>query len=335
MIPRALVLGSGYAGQRHAEALRELGIAYEGPRSAREAVNDPTPITDPSITVVHVCATNELHPPLVLAALDAGRHVVCEKPLALDVATAAALATRAAASPTVAVLGYNYRFYPMVVELVWRIRAGELGEIHDVRGSFLQDWLLHATDDDWRVDPARGGASRAVADIGAHLVDLIELTTLRSVRRVVAHVGRLHGRATEDHAGILLEMTGGLAATCALSQASAGRRNELEITIDGSRASATWRSSRPDELWIGQRDDVQVVTPRSDLHSAAARRLAELAVGPNQARRNLLAAIYARVGGDDELTAVPLPTFADGVRHQRLAAAALESARRGAWVDVA
>jgi predicted dehydrogenase len=332
--PHALVLGTGYAGQRHAEALRELGIPMTGPLSARGAMTDPAPIHERGIDVVHVCAANDLHAPLTVAALDAGKHVICEKPLALDVRTAEDLAARAGRSAGLAVLAYSYRFHPMLVELAARVSSGQLGEIHGVRGAFLQDWLLLPTDDNWRVDVARGGASRVVADIGSHWLDLAESATGRAVESVVAQVSHLHDRVTEDQAGLLLRFAGGLAGACVLSQAAAGHGNDLQLSIDGSSASASWRYERGDELWIGERGAAGIVSRLGELASADARRLARLPAGPNEARRNLLAAAYARLAGDERRAAAPLPTFADGVRHLRFAAAALESAKRRTWVDV-
>lgn len=333
---RALIVGAGGAGQRHAEALEELGIPYSGPLSARAVANDPSPVRDRRVQVVHVCSENALHGPLVTAALEAGKDVVCEKPLALDGATAAQLAAFAARSGRLAVVAYNTRFHPMVVELAARVSAGSLGPVHGVRGGYLQDWLMLKTDDDWRVHAVRGGASRVVADIGTHWADLAERITERTIEAVVAQVGRLHDRATEDHAEILLRFAGGLGGACVLSQAAAGHVNELELSLDGAAASATWRSERPDELWLGQRGDVRVIKREGrDLVSAVAARLAALPAGPNEARRNLLAAVYARVGGSEESAALRLPTFAEGLRHVRFAAAALASAKHGVWVDVA
>ena len=333
--PRALVIGTGYAGQRHADALRELGISFAGPISARDAARDESPIRATGAQVIHVCSANDLHGPLVSAALDAAKDVICEKPLALDVRSAQDLASRAERSSGRAFLAYNYRFHPMVVELATRVAGGALGALHDVRGSFLQDWLLLSTDDNWRLDAARGGASRVIADIGAHWLDLAEVVTGRAVTAVVAQVGRLHERATEDHAGLLMRFGDDLIATCVLSQAAAGHRNDLELSIDGTTSSVTWRHGTPNELWVGTRDgDAEVVRRNGSLRSDAARSLAALAPGPNEARRNLLAAIYAALDGGGDRPAAPLPTFADGLRHVRFAAAALESAQRRAWVDV-
>lgn len=330
--PTALVVGTGYAGLRHADALAELDIPFRGPVSARAVASDTAAIRDAQIDVVHVCGTNDLHAPLVRAALDAGKNVICEKPLALDARGAQELADLADRSRGVAILAYNYRFHPMVVELVARVR--ELGIIHDVRGGFLQAWLLAPTSGDWRLDPARGGVSRVVADIGAHWIDLAEIATGERVDAVVAHVGRLHGRRTEDHASMLVRFTHGLVGTCVLSQASAGHRNHLELSLDAAEGSVSWRYEHPDELWVGVGDELRRIGRDGDIVSTEARRLIALPAGPNEARRNLLAAAYRRIRGDGGSLSVPLPTFRDGLRHLRLAEAALESARRSAWVEL-
>ena len=326
-------MGAGFAGTKHAEALREIGAEVVGPLSGTACARDPRPLADPAVDVVHVCATNELHVELASAALRAGKHVVCEKPLALDVPGADELADLARAAGVLAVVCQNYRFLPLVAELAGRVAAGELGRPHLVRGSYLQDWLLLEGNTDWRLDPARGGVSRAVADIGVHWLDLAEWICGRRVEAVVAEIGRLHGRATEDHASFLVRFVGDLQGSCVISQATAGHRNDLELSIDGAEASATWRFARKDELWLaGPVGGETIVTRDGDLRSPAARELATRTGGLNEGRRNLIAAAYASLDG--EPSAVPLPTFEDGLRHVRFAAAALESARRGVWVDL-
>ena len=331
---RALVIGSGYAGVKHAQALDELGIPYTGPLSARQAMEDPRALDDPAVSVVHVCAANDLHVGLASRALRAGKDVVCEKPLAVDVRGAEELAALARKTGRLAVLAYNYRFHPLVVELAARVAF--LGPLHTARGSFLQDWLLLATDANWRVEEARGGASRAIADIGAHWLDLAELVSGRRIVAVAAQLGRLHGRGTEDHAGLLLRFSDGMTGTLMLSQAAAGHRNDMELSLDGATGSVTWRHERPDELWLGSRGGDALVVRRDDeLLSPVARELAALPAGPNEARRNLLAAVYARLAGDKSAPAAPLPTFEDGLRHARFAAGALESASREKWVSFA
>ena len=259
---RALVVGAGYAGTKHADALRELGVPFTGPLSARRVMEDPRAFEDPAFTVVHVCSTNDLHVELAGRALRAGKDVVCEKPLAVDVGGAEELVALTRQTGRVAVLAYNYRFHPLVVELA--ARAVFLGPLHTARGSFLQDWLLLATDANWRVEEAHGGASRAIADIGAHWLDLVELVSGERVVAVAAQLGRLHDRGTEDHAGLLLRFSGGMTGTLVLSQAAAGHRNDMELSLDGSTGSLTWRHERPNELWLGSRAGDAVVVTRDE-----------------------------------------------------------------------
>lgn len=333
MTHRALVIGAGNAGKAHAEALANLGIAYAGPVSGIATAADPAAIDDPSIDVVHVATTNDLHAPLVREALRAGKHVVCEKPLAAYIGEAEMLVRLAEESQVRSTICQNYRFMPLLVDLRSRVLGGELGNVHLARGSFLQDWLLLVGDDDWRMDPQRGGGSRTVADIGVHWLDLVECLTGRTAEAVAAQVGYLHGRQTEDHASLLIRFSGGLQGACVLSQASAGHRNEVEVSLDGTRSSAMWRSTSRDELWLGSRDAAPKLIPRAGAHAPEARALARRAPMPDEGRRNLLAAFYAEIDGTP--SAVPLPTFADGLRHVRFAAAAIASSKSGEWVDLA
>lgn len=330
---RALIVGTGYAGQRHAEALRELAVDFAGPISARELARDPGILRAHAVQVVHVCAANDLHVPLVAAALDAGKDVVCEKPLAIDAAGAKALVEAARTAGRLGVVAYTYRFYPLVVDLVGRARDGAIGDAHFVRGRFLQDWLLDPNAADWRLDAARGGASRVIADLGVHWLDLAERATGRHASAVVAQVGRLHGRATEDHAALLVRFDGGVQGVCVLSQASAGHRNSFGLAIDGADGSLEWRWERPDEIVIGSLGSSLVVS-RERVTTAAARALATLPASANEGRRNLLAAVY-RVMAGGIAGDVELPTFEDGLRHARFVEAALRSASEGGWVDLA
>jgi predicted dehydrogenase len=329
---RALVVGAGNAGKAHAEALASIGIDALGPVSGTATVADPAPLRDPSIDVVHVTTANDLHLPLVREALRAGKHIVCEKPLAGDLHGAEQMAEWAHLSGRHTTICQNYRFLPLLAELAARAAAGELGAVHLARGAFLQDWLLLETDADWRLDTSRAGVSRTAADVGVHWLDLVESISGRLVEAVVAQVGYLYGRKTEDHAGLLLRFAGGLQGICTLSQASAGRRNEVELSLDGTLASATWRSERMDELWLGTRDRGPQVITRAKVRSSSARALVGRP-GPDEGRRNLLAAFY---GSLDGITPpVRLPTFDDGLRHVRFAEAVILSARRKEWVELA
>ena len=333
MAHRALVVGAGNAGNAHAEALKSIGVDVVGPVSGTATVADLAPLRDPTVDVVHVTTANDLHPPLVREALRVGKHVICEKPLAGDLEGAEKLAEFAKLSGRQTTICQNYRFLPLVAELASRVGAGDLGLVHLARGAFLQDWLLLGSDDNWRLDTSRGGVSRTAADIGVHWIDLVETITGRHVESVVAQLGYLHGRKTEDHAGLLIRFAGGLQGACILSQASAGRRNEVELSLDGTAGSATWLSERRDELWLGVRDRSPQIVRRSGVRSSAARELAQRPASPDEGGRNLLAAFYASLDGTP--SPVPLPTFDDGLRHVRFAEAVIVSARHRAWVDIA
>ena len=330
---RALVVGAGNAGKAHADALGSIGVEVVGPLSGTATVTDLAPLRDPTIDVVHVTTANDLHPPLVREALRVGKHVVCEKPLAGDLEGAEKLAEWAKLSGRQTTICQNYRFLPLVAELAWRVGAGELGPVHLARGAFLQDWLLLGSDDNWRLDTSRGGVSRTAADIGVHWLDLVETITGRHVESVVSQLGYLHGRKTEDHAGLLIRFAGGLQGACTLSQASAGRRNEVELSLDGTAGSATWLSERRDELWLGARDRSPQIVTRSKVRAPSARLLTQRPAGADEGRRNLIAAFYATLDGTP--SPVPLPTFDDGLRHVRFAEAVIVSARRRAWVEIA
>jgi predicted dehydrogenase len=330
---RALVVGAGNAGKAHAEVLKSIGVDVVGPLSGTATLADLSPLRDPAVDVVHVTTANDLHPPLVREALRAGKHVVCEKPLAGDLEGAEKLAEWAELSGRHTTICQDYRFLPLIAELAWRVGSGELGPVHLARGAFLQDWLLLGTDDDWRLDTSRGSLSRTAADIGVHWLDLVEMIAGQKVEAVVSQLGYLHGRKTEDHAGILLRFAGGMQGVCTLSQASAGRRNEVEVSLDGIAGSATWLSERRDELRMGARDRAAEVITRGNMRSPAARELAKRPPSNDEGRRNLFAAFYGTIDGKP--SPVPLPTFEDGLRHVRFAKAAIVSAQRRGWVDLA
>src|SRR5436190_16538150 len=260
---RAAVVGTGFIGVVHVEALRRLGVEVTGvvgstPERAREKARtavlpDPyesfeTMLADERVDVVHVTSPNKLHHPQARAALAAGKHVVCEKPLAMNSRETAELLELAERSGLVHAVNFNIRFYSQVIEAYERVARGELGAVHQVTGSYLQDWLLLDTDWNWRLDPAEGGELRAVGDIGSHWIDLLQYVTGRRVESVVADLktvipvrqvptgpvetfagkGGADGErvareiSTEDIAGFMLRLEGGARAVGAVSQLSAG-----------------------------------------------------------------------------------------------------------------
>src|SRR5918912_1635481 len=287
---RAAVVGTGFVGIVHVEALRRLGVEVVGvvgssPERARaKAAQTPLPepyesfeamLADERVDVVHLTTPNHLHHPQAKAVLAAGKHVVCEKPLALDAEQSAELLDLAERSGLVHCTNFNIRFYPQCQEARALVAGGRLGDVWNVHGGYLQDWLLLPTDWNWWLEPARGGELRAVADIGSHWLDLVQFVTGRRVTELVADLattipvrrrptGEVQTFAaagdveredtamtTDDVAHLLVRFDGGGRGTAVISQVSAGRRNSLRFEVDGSRGSLSWDAERHEELWLG------------------------------------------------------------------------------------
>lgn len=365
---RAGVAGAGFIGAVHVEALRRLGIEVTGvvastpERAAAKGLAPAYPsyealLEDRSVDVVHLATPNHLHYPQVKQALAAGKHVVCEKPLAVGAEQSAELVELAERSGLVHCTNFNLRFYPLAQELRALARGGELGEIWNVHGGYLQDWLLYPTDWNWRLEPELGGPLRAVGDIGSHWLDLArfvtglevdavcaDLATAIPVRRKPAgpvetfasaeDVERVDApMATEDLAHVLLRFHGSARGSVVVSQVSAGRKNSLRIEVDGSAGSAAWDSERPEELWLGHRDRPNELllrdpsAPRSTLPAGHAEGFAETF-------RELYRAVYTAVAAGGPPAEPDYPTFRDGHVENVLGEAILQSSRTERWVEV-
>ena len=290
------VIGVGFIGPVHIEAIRRLGhdvlaIAESSQEKAERSANNlrvpkaygqwEDLVNDSEINVVLVASPNYLHFPQAKAALEAGKHIICEKPLAISTAESAALMALAFEKHLANAVSYNLRFYPLVQESKARIDDGELGErIYIIHGGYLQDWLLFDTDWNWRLEPDLGGKLRAVADIGSHWIDLVtfivgtrvksvyaDLATFLPVRRKpkkematfkghqVEDIGYVNKEIkTEDYATVLLAFENGSRGVVTISQVSSGRKNRLFFEINGSQSSLMWDAEIPNQLWIGHRD---------------------------------------------------------------------------------
>ncbi|SIR29794.1 Gfo/Idh/MocA family protein [Micromonospora avicenniae] len=352
---RVALVGAGFMGQVHAEAARRAGASVVGVVASRpdraaaaaratgadEGYPDLAALLDHAeVDVLHVCTPNASHAPVVAAALAAGVHVVCEKPLATGSAEAVALVE--AAGDRVTAVPFVYRFHPMVRELRARLAAGEAGHLSSVTGGYLQDWLSRPSDDDWRVDSAFGGPSRAFADIGSHWCDLFEFATGDRISRLSARTAVVHERAsgnrtpTEDLATVHFTTTAGMVGTLVVSQVAAGRKNRLQLELSGTEASFGFDQEDPERLWIGRRDGGRtLLRDPATLHPSAARYV-RLPAGHAQGYQDcfdaFVADTYRAVRGE-----VPdgLPTFTDGLRAVRITDAVLASAASdGAWTQV-
>jgi predicted dehydrogenase len=373
------VIGSGFIGTVHIEGLRRIGVQVHGllgsskDRAAARAnqlgvatayASLDELLDDRRVEVVHVTSPNHLHHPQVKAILAAGRHVVCEKPLAMTSAESAELVRLADASDRITAVNFNIRFYPVNQHLREVIAGDAIGDVRLITGHYFQDWLLLDTDWNWRLEPEYGGALRAVGDIGSHWLDLTsfiagqrvegvmaDLTTFIPVRRQPAGPVETFSteRATEtiareirteDVATILLRYESGARGAVAISQLSAGRKNSLQYEIDGSTDAAAWDSETPDHLWFGHRDRPNEVLLRNPaLMGAAGRAAAALPGGHVEGFGDtfpaLFRAVYADILAGRKPDRPPYATFRDGHEEMLIGDAVLRSAREGRWVDVA
>jgi predicted dehydrogenase len=366
---RAGIVGAGFVGRVHAHSARLAGariagVAASSPERGAEARGElgaeqdfasaEELVRSEAIDVVHICAPNNLHVPLALAAIEAGKHVICEKPVALDSAEAGDLAAAAEAAGTLVTVPFVYRYYPMVREL--RARLAGAAPARLICGGYLQDWLLDAEDYNWRVDPELGGASRAFADIGSHWCDLVEFVSGQRIaslvaRTAVAHETRFAGEAasfergnggeerpvrTEDLAALLFETDGGATGSLVVSQVSAGRKNRLWVEVSAGAETFAFDQERPDELGVLRRGGAESIPRDFDTLDPSAARYVTLPGGHPQGYQDCFDAFtaesYAAFAG--EAPADGLPRLADGTRAVRVTEAVLESARRGEWVEV-
>jgi predicted dehydrogenase len=372
------LVGTGFIGPVHVEALRRLnrpvvgvlGSSAEKSRQTAQSLGIPRGyanydelLADAAVGVVHLTSPNRFHFEQCRRALEAGKHVVCEKPLAMNVKESAELVALASRKGLAAAVCYNVRYYPLCLEMKEWIASGRLGEIYHVTGSYMQDWLLHETDFNWRVLAEDGGELRAIADIGTHWLDLAQSITALEVTEVCADLKtvwpvrrRPRGPVqtfqagvqadlmdvpitTDDYGSVLLHFNHDARGCFTVSQVTAGRKNCIRVEIAGSAGSVAWNSERPNELWVGERDRPSELLVRDPalLHPSV-RPFANYPGGHNEGFpdtfKQLFRAIYAYIDRGDFRAPPPFPTFADGHRELILCDAILRSQRDRRWVDV-
>ncbi|MDQ3930262.1 MAG: Gfo/Idh/MocA family oxidoreductase [Chloroflexota bacterium] len=377
---RVGVIGTGFIGPVHVEALRRLGIevvALAGNNSERtaekarqlriaESYGSVDEMLERSnIDVVHITSPNHLHFPHAKAALLAGKHVVCEKPLAMDSQESRELVRLAKERKLVNAVNFMIRYYPLSMQARALVQQGELGDIFIVQGTYLQDWLLLPTDWNWRLEPEFSGKTRAIADIGSHWLDLTTFITGLKVEAVLADFGTfLRTRHkptrpvetftnkelasleyveqpihTEDYAGVLLRYSNGARGALTVSQVSAGRKNRMSYEIDGSRSAIAWDGEHPNELWIGHRDRPnELLIKDPSLLSPEARQYAFYpgghAEGFPDTFKSLYHSIYRYLDAGDFAAAPDFPTFEDGHEELLIGEAIWQSAHEDRWISV-
>jgi predicted dehydrogenase len=375
-----VVVGAGFIGPVHVEALRRLGVPVIGILGIDEAESRSAAaklgmakrfysydqvLADPRVGAVHLATPNRLHFPMAKAALTAGKHVLCEKPLSMTSTESAELVELATKTHRAAAVNYNVRYYPIALQARAMARNGEIGEIYSICGSYCQDWLFLQTDYNWRVLAEEGGELRAVSDIGTHWLDLVQSLSGVEIVEVMADLktiftNRLRPKGevetysaklkseietepvpitTEDYGGILLRLSNGGTGVLHVSQVTAGRKNCLRFEIAGSKSALAWNSESPNELWIGHREKANEILLRDPaLVDPSVRPFVAFPGGHNEgfpdAFKQCFKAFYDYIEKDDFRAPATYPSFADGHREILLCEAILKSHREQRWVKI-
>ena len=366
-------------GHVHTEAVRRLGnvevvaVAGSSDGSAKkfaDSLNIPrstgdyrTLIEDPSIDAVHVLTPNAMHHPMAMAALKAGKNVLCEKPLTVSSAEAKEMLKLAEKKNLVHAVCHNLRYYPVVQHIRQLIATGDLGTVLHVQGTYSQDWLLYDTDYNWRIEAKSNGALRAMGDIGSHWMDMVQHLTALPITSVCADLATFHktrrrpkvaiqtfaGKklkpsdyeevpiTTDDYGAVLLQLGDSARGAFTVSQVAAGCKNKFAFEIYGTKLGVAWNQERPDELWIGRRNEPNMVLVKDpSLLKGAAAGFADLPGGHSEgyddSHKQLYKRFYARIA--DPKVAVDYPTFEDGVRGMVLLEKVLQSSKKRGWVKV-
>ena len=374
------IIGAGFMGPAHTEALRRIGVNVRGilgvdaqeTKKAAEALRIPVSydnfesvLKDNAVDVIHITTPNKLHYKMAKAALEAGKHVMCEKPLAMTTDETRELVKVAEKSGKVAAVNHNMRFYPLCIQLKEMIKAGDVGDFFAVNGSYVQDWLLYDTDYNWRVLAEEGGAIRAIGDIGTHWLDLVQMITKTKVIKVCADLKTLHpirkrptgevetfsGKVadvqanqdvkinTEDCGAVLLRFENGAKGCLWVSQATAGRKNCLRFEISGTQKSAYWDSESPNEIWVGYRNKAnERMLKDPGLVLDNVRTYIGYPGGHNEGYpdsfKNCFKAFYSYIEKGDLNTEPDFATFQDGHHEVALCEAILKSHQQEKWVNV-
>lgn len=369
--PRAIVAGVGMIGRVHIDALRRNNVevvsvvASSAARSLEAAAEFGVPRGDPDLATalaeagadsVHVCAPNNQHYEMARDALEAGKHVICEKPLTLTAEDAADLRSRAEGAGLVNAVCFNNRFYPLVQEVEARRRSDGLGRIFAVRASILDDSLWRASDSDWRLDRTIGGDSLVTSTTGSHLLDLASFIAGSRVAAVCADFGLMHpgrvklngsgGQGSDDAVGgeeianLLVRFESGARGALSLSAMAAGHPYRVKFEMDASEYGVGWDSERPGELWIGHRErPSEVVIPDGRQMSDGSEKYLDMPGAYREGFSDTFRLFFSRIYRDiarapEERVDDDYPTFAAGHAGLIVHEAIMESVRQGRWTDV-
>jgi predicted dehydrogenase len=376
---KTAIVGTGFMGKVHAEQVRRLGnveiaaVVGSRPESARKFAEAQgialatdkleEVLANKEIVAIHICTPNVDHFPQAMAALKAGKAVLCEKPMTTTAEEARQLVETAEQMNAVNCVQHNLRYYPVLQQVRQMIAAGDLGDILIVQGTYSQDWLLYDTDWNWRIDTRENGQLRVMGDIGSHWMDMIQHLTGLPITAVCAELATFHktrkrpkgsvetftgkkASATDteefpidsdDFAAVLVHLGDRARGAFTVSQMSAGRKNRFFFEIFGTKSGIAWNQEEPDTLWIGHRNEPnQILIKDASLFYPAAAKFADLPGGHSEgyddSHKQVFKNFYARVA--DASVPIDYPTFEDGLRGMILLEKVAESSAKRAWVQL-
>jgi predicted dehydrogenase len=359
------IVGTGFMGETHAKALKINGIHVVGllgsspDKTRAKATEFGIPkayesyeemIQDDAVDVVHLTTPNYLHYPQAKAALIAGKHVACEKPLTITAEESRELLQIAREKGLMTVVNFNFRMTPMIQKAREKLLAGEIGTPLLIHGSYLQDWLLYPTDWNWRLDEKLAGPLRTVGDIGTHWMDVVSYVTGLKIVEVMAdfktflpkrYPPRQDSEAvevrinSEDYASVLIHFENGVRGIMSLSQMCAGHKNRLFFEINASKSSLAWDAEKPEKLWLGYRDqENQIVEQEED-------KIVDNDFVPESNKQTsidtfveLYRRVYSYLLANDPSQKPDFPTFEDGHYSMLLCDAIQKSVLERNWQSV-
>ncbi len=335
---------------RSSKSAAELGVASDRAYATYQEMAEAEGRRDDGIDVVAIVTPNHLHYGPVRAFLEAGVHVICDKPLCTSLDDARDLVDRVDRSGKVFVLTHNYTGYPMVRQMREMIASGDLGDIRVVQVEYVQDWLSTKLEETgqkqaaWRTDPAQSGAGGCIGDIGTHANNLAAFTTGLKLESLCADMQTfVEGRRLDDNCHVLLRYEGGARGMLWSSQVSPGNENGLKIRIYGTKAGLSWHQEQPNHLdFTPLGEPPRLITRGGSGAGTSAGRVTRVPPGHPEGYLEGFANIYADAAElmasiaedrEPESDALLVPTVRDGFDGMAFIAAAIESSRRGGvWV---
>jgi predicted dehydrogenase len=372
------IVGTGFMGKVHTENVRRLpwvevaAVVGSRPETARkfaESMGIPVAagslqevLDDKTIAAVHICTHNVDHFPQATAALQAGKAVLCEKPMTMSVDEARQLVDLARSKNALVAVQHNLRYYPVLQQVRQMIAKGDLGDILIAQGTYSQDWLLYDTDWNWRIDTKENGQLRVMGDIGSHWMDMVQHLTGLPITAVCADLATFHktrkrpqgsvetfsGKKpqpgdyeefpvdSDDFGAVLIHLAERARGAFTVSQMSAGRKNRFFFEIFGTKSGVAWNQEEPDSLWIGQRNEPnRILIKDASLFYPEAAKFADLPGGHSEgyddSHKQVFKNFYARLA--DPSLAIDYPTFEDGLRGMILLSKVAESSASKSWVS--